>query len=755
MDTVRAFLGTVSGGLFVVAMWTLGASLAAPGSSSAAPALGSAQQRFTNPHGDIDTACADCHSAASWTELRDPLVFDHAEATGFDLEAGHGVASCSACHESLVFEYVPSACADCHTEPHRGELGFGCETCHTSAGWQDRQQIFIYHFTTLFPLQGAHATVDCDSCHTSPPPTEFATTPTECESCHEADYAATTSPNHAVNGFPSDCAACHTDTGWQSNVAFDHRAFPLSGAHVAADCASCHLDGFAGTPSECYDCHAAEYDGTTDPNHAQAGLPTACEACHSTSDWGGAVLDHDAFFPLLGSHRQLDCEGCHVNEAFAGTPTDCYSCHVADYDDTKDPNHARAGFPTDCEACHTERRWEGATFEHDQFFQLQGAHKQLECETCHVDGAYAGTPTDCYSCHKPEYDTAKDPNHRRAGFPTDCETCHTERRWEGARFEHDQFFELRGAHRRLDCETCHVDGVYAGTPTDCYSCHKPEYDSTRDPNHDRAGFPRDCETCHTEREWEGATFDHDQFFQLQGAHRQLDCATCHAGGTYAGTPTDCYACHKPEYDGTKDPNHERAGFPTDCETCHTEQRWEGATFNHDQFFQLQGAHRQLDCETCHVGGTYAGTPTDCYSCHRSDYNNTNNPNHGQAGFPTNCEGCHTEQRWEDATFNHDGFFFPIYSGEHRNEWNDCADCHPNSNNFAQFECINCHEHNQSEMADEHRGINGYQWVSTACFQCHPRGDDRFGVAGLIWSLQERFPELRPPDDWRSVPEDPR
>ena len=43
-------------------------------------------------------------------------------------------------------------------------------------------------------------------------------------------------------------------------------------------------------------------------------------------------------------------------------------------------------------------------------------------------------------------------------------------------------------------------------------------------------------------------------------------------------------------------------------------------------------------------------------------------------------------------------------------------------NFRQFECINCHEHNRTDMDDKHKEEQGYQYLSTACLGCHPRGD---------------------------------
>ncbi len=80
--------------------------------------------------------------------------------------------------------------------------------------------------------------------------------------------------------------------------------------------------------------------------------------------------------------------------------------------------------------------------------------------------------------------------------------------------------------------------------------------------------------------------------------------------------------------------------------------------------------------------------------------------------------CHSTTAWEPSSWDHETLF-PIESGNHRNL--DCAQCHVNTSNYAAFECILCHEHNQQDMADEHRDRNDYQWVSTACYTCHPRG----------------------------------
>lgn len=580
----------------------------------ALPATASANQ--DNPHGEIALDCSECHTTEGWSPIRESPDFDHAE-TGFDLRQGHADADCVSCHESLIFSFVPTACVDCHRDPHRGELGFDCEACHSPSSWDNRRAIWDVHGATLFPLTGVHATLDCAACHRRQAPFEYALTPTECFTCHVEDYQRADDPNHVAAGFPTECQVCHNTMEWddaefEGGFGFDHSAlFQLSGAHASLDCEDCHANGFGGTPSDCVGCHLGDYQATTDPNHQQAGIGTTCENCHGTSTWEGAVVEHP--FLLTGSHRALDCEDCHIGGVFAGTSTDCVGCHRADYNATTNPQHAQAGIGTNCEDCHGTSTWEGAVLDHP--FALIGTHKTLDCEDCHINGVFAGTPTDCVGCHLDDYNATTDPNHQQAGFGTQCDDCHGNSTWFGAVLDHP--FALTGAHTSLDCEDCHINGVFAGTPTDCVGCHRDDYDATTDPNHVQAGFPTDCEECHTTSTWEGAEVDHNSFWPLTGAHRNLDCEACHANG-FSGTPTDCYECHSGEYNGTTDPNHAAAGFPQDCELCHTTSTWFGAVFDHLQFPIYSGEHRQGEvwdtCSDCHPNANNFMV-FDCLSCH--------------------------------------------------------------------------------------------------------------------------------------------
>jgi hypothetical protein len=150
-----------------------------------------------------------------------------------------------------------------------------------------------------------------------------------------------------------------------------------------------------------------------------------------------------------------------------------------------------------------------------------------------------------------------------------------------------------------------------------------------------------------------------------------------------------------------------------------------STFDHNQFWPLNGAHAAIenDCILCHSNG-FPNTPNTCIGCHQSDYDGTTNPDHAAAGFPTDCTSCHTETAWTPANWDHDGMYFPIFSGKHDGEWNDCAECHTTPNDYTLFSCIDCHEHDDpAELASDHSGVSGYVYESNACYACHPDGSD--------------------------------
>ncbi|MGZ4731459.1 MAG: hypothetical protein ACXVZH_04890, partial [Terriglobales bacterium] len=58
-------------------------------------------------------------------------------------------------------------------------------------------------------------------------------------------------------------------------------------------CSQCHTNGnYSLTNTTCVSCHLKDYQGTTDPNHVQAGMPQTCETCHTTATWANATFNH-------------------------------------------------------------------------------------------------------------------------------------------------------------------------------------------------------------------------------------------------------------------------------------------------------------------------------------------------------------------------------------------------------------------------------------------------------------------------------
>ncbi|MDP2301193.1 MAG: hypothetical protein Q8N03_02055 [Ignavibacteria bacterium] len=671
--------------------------------------------------------CSDCHSISRLQWAEGKFVHDF-----FPLTDGHQINECSACHSSNSFTGLNQDCYGCHqqdfqnpnTVPNHITANFSqeCKTCHTTNGWQPAQ---FDHGVTAFPLTGKHTTVNCASCHSS----GYTGTSQDCYSCHQNDFQnPNNDPNHITANFSHECKTCHTTNGWLPTQ-FDHgiTAFPLTGKHSTVNCASCHSSGYTGTSQDCYSCHQQDFQNpNNDPNHIIANFSQECKTCHTTVGWQPTQFDHGTTaFPLTGKHTAVSCESCH-SSGYTGTSQDCYSCHQNDFQNpNNDPNHITANFSHECKTCHTTAGWQPAQFDHGvTAFPLTGKHTTTSCESCHSNG-YTGTSQVCYSCHQEDFQNPNnDPNHITANFSQECKTCHTTVGWQPAQFDHGTTaFPLTGKHVSVSCASCHSSG-YTGTSQDCYSCHQQDFQNpNNDPNHITANYPTECSVCHSTNGWSPSLFNHNNTeFPLTGKHITVSCQACHTSG-YVGTPQECYSCHQADFQNPdNDPNHMTANFPTDCLVCHTTNGWSPSTFNHNNTeFPLTGRHTTVSCQSCHANG-YVGTPQICYSCHQSDFQNPqNNPNHITALFPTDCIVCHTTNGWSPSSFNHDVLYFPIYSGEHRNEWNSCSDCHRTPNTFTTFSCIDCHEHRKSKMDSEHNGVNGYSYNSIACLNCHPNG----------------------------------
>lgn len=304
-------------------------------------------------------------------------------------------------------------------------------------------------------------------------------------------------------------------------------------------------------------------------------------------------------------------------------------------------------------------------------------------------------------------------------FPGDCSLCHVGEGWnriaDDFHFDHleETGTPLTGAHSTAECLRCHNDKgpVMLFSQRGCGGCHVDVHSGL-------LGF--NCGDCHGEADWQpnAAIVRHNDGtrFPLIGAHAGVACYRCHEGahiGNYRRADTRCESCHQEDLAGATNPDHIASGWTQDCQQCHRSTTWGGQGFTHSTF-PLTGAHTSVACSKCHVGGVFAGTPRNCVGCHQTDYDNTTNPNHQSSGYSTNCITCHSTSTWQGAVFNHS---FPL-SGNHNVS---CATCHTVPGNNQVFDCLGCHEHNQTKMDDVHSGRSGYVYSSPACVNCHPNG----------------------------------
>ena len=244
-----------------------------------------------NPHGaNLVYDCKACHTPGSWSYVSNEALFSHEEI--FPLEGAHAQAACADCHTSLVFEEAEASCVSCHTDVHSMSVGNDCARCHTADNWLV-DNIPELHEANGFPLIGAHAMSACVDCHVSETNLRWERIGNECAVCHLDDYAATQNPNHAQQGYSTECTACHDPFApeWKYAVFFGHNkpdAFPIAGGNhgpgVWNACTDCHIVEGNYAIFSCIDCH--EHNDPTElaKEHDDVGgyqyNSIACLSCH-------------------------------------------------------------------------------------------------------------------------------------------------------------------------------------------------------------------------------------------------------------------------------------------------------------------------------------------------------------------------------------------------------------------------------------------------------------------------------------------
>jgi hypothetical protein len=205
-----------------------------------------------DPHDGVfdDRGCDTCHGQEHFV----PPDYDRAKhemEARFELEGAHVVTPCSACHEAgegedrvLTFRFEdPDACAVCHSsdDPHEGTFGRqGCDLCHGSDVFQ----------VTAFDhglLEAAEWSGSCGSCHAPDDPHGDQFEGRDCGTCHTTEAYAIPDFDHGTTSFPLegaharvDCSSCHRAEPGPGGVAVV-RYRPLD-----TDCRACHGGGGGG-----------------------------------------------------------------------------------------------------------------------------------------------------------------------------------------------------------------------------------------------------------------------------------------------------------------------------------------------------------------------------------------------------------------------------------------------------------------------------------------------------------------------------
>ncbi len=155
--------------------------------------------------GQLGTRCESCHGDRDWKTT----TFDHRNSR-FPLVGRHVAVKCAECHKSPKYKDAPRDCFSCHKkdDTHKLKFGTACESCHNARAWG----LWDYDHArrARYALDGAHAKVACEKCHSQPAPAGKAAAQvgTNCVSCHRRDDVHD-------GAFGPVCQQCHVTTDWK------------------------------------------------------------------------------------------------------------------------------------------------------------------------------------------------------------------------------------------------------------------------------------------------------------------------------------------------------------------------------------------------------------------------------------------------------------------------------------------------------------------------------------------------------------
>jgi hypothetical protein len=322
------FLYLSVGAVFLVAALALGGTLynngklfLMPGPLSEMAARGEALEGYSS-HSEFEQSCGHCHTPVHC--ITDNGCQDCHNDVARQRSTGEGL------HARLP---GTGRCQNCHIE-HKGR-----DMVLTDFAFANIDHALLSGFSLdkhQLDYDGSH--LGCESCHNQ---SRFVSDTLDCISCHsqeDHDYMAA-----HIQTYGLSCVPCHD--GLDTMAAFVHEeVYPLDGAHADAQCSGCHAElAFAGTPSECRECHEK-----TLPYAVMFG--SDCQRCHTTVAWAPALLTQHTFSLSHGGDEQLACESCHVGEYAVKS---CYECHDHQPDQMLVAHLAEQVYLLDrCEECH-------------------------------------------------------------------------------------------------------------------------------------------------------------------------------------------------------------------------------------------------------------------------------------------------------------------------------------------------------------------------------------------------------------------
>ena len=252
----------------------------------------------------------------------------------------------------------------------------------------------------------------------------------------------------------------------------------------------------------------------------------------------------------------------------------------------------------------------------------------------------------------------------------------------------------------------------------------------------------------------GASFNHfSTGFPLTGSHVSVACASCHVGGRFKATPTQCFGCHNGAVTAGKPQGHQQTtGI---CEGCHQNTLW-------SDIRAIDHTQTTAPCANCHNGKIAVGkspthifTVAPCQMCHTSTVSYAIGAKMDHTGITTGCATCHNGVAALGKPNNHIPTNLPCetchtstntFAGAtyaHRSNDTNCTSCH---NNFVTsgmatpphiptgtIQCSNCHTNASPSFTAytmNHPAASGIR-----CDSCHNGSYTSQGTRGAYGTAQ--------------------